>query len=112
MNDTIVVNLRSLLVRDGRFYSRGTFDEVLNAIYIGRYNYHYGLQQSPWSNPYTVEQYGRDMCIHMYETDGWQKAGWEEKVRRELSGKVLVCWCSPLRCHGDVLARIANRHVV
>lgn len=26
----------------------------------------------------------------------------------ELKGKVLGCWCSPLPCHGDVLARLAN----
>lgn len=33
---------------------------------------------------------------------------WREIVRRELRGKVLGCWCSPLACHGDVLAEIAN----
>ena len=27
----------------------------------------------------------------------------------ELRGKDLVCWCSPLPCHGDVLVRLANR---
>ena len=26
----------------------------------------------------------------------------------ELRGKDLVCWCAPLPCHGDVLARLAN----
>jgi hypothetical protein len=27
----------------------------------------------------------------------------------ELRGKVLGCWCSPLPCHGDVLARLADK---
>lgn len=27
----------------------------------------------------------------------------------ELKGKVLGCWCSPLACHGDVLAELANK---
>ena len=31
-----------------------------------------------------------------------------EAAKRELRGKILGCWCSPLACHGDVLARIAN----
>ena len=26
----------------------------------------------------------------------------------ELTGKTLVCWCAPLSCHGDVLARLAS----
>ena len=26
----------------------------------------------------------------------------------ELSGKVLLCWCHPKRCHGDTLANLAN----
>ena len=25
-----------------------------------------------------------------------------------LRGRHLVCWCAPLRCHGDVLLRLAN----
>jgi hypothetical protein len=32
-----------------------------------------------------------------------------QDVRRELSGKNLVCWCAlGTPCHGDVLFRIAN----
>jgi hypothetical protein len=26
----------------------------------------------------------------------------------ELKGKRLGCWCAPLPCHGDVLARLAE----
>lgn len=26
----------------------------------------------------------------------------------ELKGKVLVCWCAPLPCHGQVLAELAD----
>ncbi|HLA96525.1 MAG TPA: DUF4326 domain-containing protein [Pyrinomonadaceae bacterium] len=26
----------------------------------------------------------------------------------ELRGKVLGCWCRPIACHGDVLARLLN----
>ena len=27
----------------------------------------------------------------------------------ELRGKRLGCWCSPLRCHGDTLAKLADK---
>lgn len=30
------------------------------------------------------------------------------RIKRELKGKVLGCWCAPEPCHGDVLAEIAN----
>ena len=33
-----------------------------------------------------------------------------EKVRKELQGKDLYCYCKPgQHCHGDVLLRIANK---
>jgi len=28
----------------------------------------------------------------------------------ELKGKDLVCWCSPLPCHAEVLLELANKH--
>lgn len=31
-----------------------------------------------------------------------------KRVRRELKDQILGCWCKPLACHGDVLARIAD----
>jgi hypothetical protein len=30
------------------------------------------------------------------------------KIPTELKGKILGCWCSPLPCHGDTLAELAN----
>ena len=26
----------------------------------------------------------------------------------QLTAKYLICWCSPARCHADVLLRLAN----
>jgi ribonuclease HI len=31
-----------------------------------------------------------------------------QRVRTELRGKDLVCWCAPGRCHGEVLMKYAN----
>ena len=33
-----------------------------------------------------------------------------QRVKTELKGKVLGCWCKPQSCHGDVLAEIADEH--
>jgi len=29
----------------------------------------------------------------------------------ELEGKILGCWCSPKKCHGDVLVELVSKHV-
>ena len=31
-----------------------------------------------------------------------------QRIKPELQGKVLVCWCKPAACHGDELAAIAD----
>lgn len=77
-------------------------------VYIGR--------PSIWGNPFSYKQgtlasflvNDRKEAIAKYEE--WLRADPNliAKVKRDLRGKVLGCWCSPLPCHGDVLARIAN----
>jgi len=70
-------------------------------VYIGR--------PSKWGSPYRIGADGtREEVILMHEV--WLQSMPEllKEVRRELKGKVLGCYCHPLMCHGDVLARIAN----
>lgn len=70
-------------------------------VYIGR--------GSTWGNPFTVEQYGRDMCIWLYESYIRERLRNEPALRSELmslDGKVLGCYCKPKRCHGDILVSI------
>ena len=64
---------------------------------------------SPWANPFTVKQHGRDTCLALYEglvRERIQREGTGEL--KKLKGKVLGCWCAPEACHGDVLVRILN----
>lgn len=84
-----------------------------NEIYIGR--------PGMWGNPFTfkgepdpIERYERatrEEAIEAYRDWLWKciKSG---AVKMEslklLHGKVLVCWCTPLPCHGDVLAKAAD----
>lgn len=70
-------------------------------VYIGR--------PSLWGNPFIVGPDGtRAQVIARYEA--WLRAQptLVAQVKAELRGKILGCWCAPLACHGDVLARIAN----
>ena len=77
-------------------------------VYIGR--------PSKWGNPFSsawdslaeFKVASREEAIDRFTE--WLLAQPElvERAKQELRGKVLGCWCSPKRCHGDVLARIAN----
>lgn len=70
-------------------------------VYIGR--------PSKWGNPFVIGRDGdRAEVIAKYEAWLLSRPALMESARRELRGKRLGCYCAPLPCHGDVLARIAN----
>ena len=78
-------------------------------VYIGR--------PSIWGNPYSHRENGtkakykvasREEAISRYEQWLRSKPDLVALARKELKGKVLGCWCVPDKCHGHVLARIAN----
>ncbi len=77
-------------------------------IYIGRPSY--------WGNPFshkegTKAQFRvatREEAIRSFEEWFLARPDMVSRARVELRGKILGCWCKPLACHGDVLARIAN----
>ena len=63
----------------------------------------------PWGNPFTVEQFGRARAVALHRA--WLLAQPElvAKVRAELRGRDLACWCRPGEpCHADVLLAVAN----
>jgi hypothetical protein len=63
---------------------------------------------SPFGNPFVIGRDGdRTAVILRYRTWLLAQPALVERVRRELAGKMLGCWCAPLPCHGDVLADIA-----
>lgn len=69
-------------------------------VYIGR--------PSKWGNPFAIGKDGtREEVIQKYRE--WAAArGLDKAAAAELRGKTLACWCSPLPCHGDILAEWAN----
>lgn len=77
-------------------------DEIpADAVYIGR--------PSQWGNPYTIGLgLDREEAVEKYEK--WVKSQpvMIAKIKRQLRGKDLVCFCAPQKCHGDVILKIAN----
>jgi hypothetical protein len=70
-------------------------------VYIGR--------PSIWGNPFHIGRDGlREDVIKLYEEWLSHRVSLMRRAKRELRGKVLGCFCAPLACHGDILARVAN----
>lgn len=77
-------------------------------VYIGRRNMREGLAQSPHHNPYplapgrergsTLDKYRAELSTKLEDPEYRQQV-------KDLWGKILVCWCKPHPCHGDVLAQ-------
>lgn len=64
---------------------------------------------SKWGNPFAIGPDGtRTEVIRRYEE--WLKAQPDLLASLgELKGKVLACWCAPLACHCEILAKLANQ---
>lgn len=71
-------------------------------VYIGR--------PSKWGNPFVIGKDGkRDEVIAKYAE--WIKTQPELMAALpELKDKILGCWCRPYKCHGDVLAELAEQY--
>lgn len=70
-------------------------------VYVGR--------PTKWGNPFVIGVDGtRDEVIEMYRARLRLMPELREAAKRELRGKILVCWCAPQKCHADLLAEIAN----
>ena len=76
-------------------------------------------RSSKWGNPFThktthtLTKYvvkTRDEAIEKFRewfTTSDEAAHLRDAIH-ELKDKILVCWCKPLACHGDVLVELAN----
>jgi len=74
-------------------------DRVKGGVYIGR--------GSEFGNRFVIGRDGdREEVIKKYREWFLEKVSSDEGFRRrvlELDGKKLICYCSPRKCHGDVL---------
>ena len=87
---TTVVNKRS-----------AEYMAVEDKVYIGR--------GSPWGNMYEIGKHGdRDEVIDMYREWFHEKIKTDPEFEKEtlkLKDKALVCYCKPLRCHGEIIVQ-------
>ena len=82
--------------------------------YIGRADSYAGLSASPLANPFKAKEFGgRGQTLPHYKRWLWQRiqAG-DEAVLDALKAidaqTILVCWCFPGPCHGDVVKAAAE----
>ena len=76
--------------------------------YIGRGS-PYGNKYSHRPSKYPVVMVlTREEAIKRFEVDTRNDAELMARIKRELKGEVLGCYCKPEACHGDVLAAIAE----
>jgi hypothetical protein len=109
--ESVVIELRTA----GHPYLRDWAEEEGHLVYIGNFQFQ-GKRiwpQSKWGNKkYPVKKYVLDEAIRLYERDLLQvRHDLRESNGHELGGgRALGCWCKKRygRCHGDVLARLAN----
>jgi hypothetical protein len=79
-------------------------------VYIGRQ--WAGLEQSKWHNPYHLYQYNNDRELVLKKYEHYVRVHPElMKALPELVDQVLGCWCKPLSCHGDVLAKLVEEYL-
>lgn len=99
----LLVSTFLLAPRMPRVYSRrkGAEAPPTGAVYVGR--------PTAWGNPFVVGRDGaQGECVELYREWIMERPWLHSAARRDLGGKDLVCWCSPLPCHADVLLEIAN----
>ena len=107
---TTVINIRSLSQSQRALLAKR---KLPDHVYIGRGASGPGV----WGNLYThidshspgaIRVATRDEAISRHEADVRADPEMCTRIKRELKGKVLVCWCLPSRCHGETLAKIAE----
>ena len=79
-----------------------------NNIYVGRGTVH--LEASKWGNPYLMVtgcSRSRSKVIRLYKVYIQENAELLNSIY-ELVGKRLGCWCSPQRCHAEILHLLAG----
>lgn len=81
---------------------RDYFDHHPDYVYIGR--------PSEWGNPFKIGVDGtRDEVVDKYRRYITRRLAGSQELRKrlaDLKGKILGCWCTPRKCHGDVLMEL------
>jgi hypothetical protein len=84
-------------------------------VYIGRSVRFQILFSSKWGNPFKIEKINgkevprsREKVMHQYREYILNQPKLLKLIPTELKDKTLGCWCFPLKCHGDILVKLAD----
>lgn len=84
--------------------NKRTHKPTTRDLYIGR--------PSILGNPFVIGKDGtREDVINKYEDYARERIKTDNMFKQAIInsvGRALVCWCSPERCHGDVIEMIAK----
>ena len=89
-----------------KVYNKRKADYPEDAVYVGRPSV-FGNPYSHLPNKGKVQVATREEAIELHRL--WLQRIPEliERIRRELQGKDLLCWCAPFACYADTLLRVA-----
>lgn len=91
-----------------RVYNKRHNDAPSDAIYVGRGS-DFGNEWSHMKGTRAMYSTStREEAILSFDLWLNSEPNMVEKVKTELKGKSLVCYCSPEPCHAEVLMRVAN----
>ena len=92
-------------MRTPKVLNRRKHGDPLGSVYIGR--------PGRYGNPFVIGADGtRAEVIRKFEDWFLSQPDLLARVRRDLAGRDLVCWCAPQPCHGDVLLKYANSDIL
>ena len=84
-----------------RVFNKRTDTIPEGAVYVGR--------PSKWGNPFRITpNCPRGEAVIKFRGYAYARLDGDPHWLDELKGKDLVCWCSPEKCHADVLLELAN----
>jgi hypothetical protein len=79
-------------------------------VYIGRRNSYYRLNESDWHNPIKLKsEADRDLVFDQFREYIEARPDLIARLP-ELVGKNLWCWCTPKKCHGEVLVELLEKY--
>lgn len=117
-----VVNVRVANLRQSGYQSLEQWMQSENNVYVGRHGrifIHgdtekkvFNYAASPWHNPYKVGVDGTiDDVLNKYYHYLIRLLADENQLNqfKMLKGKNLGCWCTPNKCHADVIIYVLNQ---
>lgn len=82
---------------------------VEELVYIGRGHCPITGKRGEWGNNFIIGAQGtREEVVEKHRQMLRRRPDLVAKIRRELRGRILMCYCAPRLCHGHTLARVAD----